>query len=279
MNKETTAETLKMILVDPLTTFGHKIASILPNIIGAIVMLVIGYFIAKALSYVIKAFSTKLKLDAFAEKLEVDTMLQKLEINSSFSDILTKISFYIIFMIFIMSAAETLELNIMAGFFESILTYLPNIIVAMLILLFGLFIANKVNKMIINNAIDMNIDYGEYLGKMVYFFIIVISFSLAIGQLQIEITLLNQVASIILVAIGLALAISLGLGSKELSSHAIAGSYIKDIYKIGDHISIDEIEGEIIQLHTTKVIIKTKDESEISISNIKLLNEKVTKIK
>lgn len=178
-----------------------------------------------------------------------------------------------------MSAAETLELPIMAATLEKILMYLPNVMASMFILLFGLFLANKVNRMIQNSAENMNIEFGEYLGKIVYFFVLIITFSLAIGQLQIELTLLNQAASIILVAVGIALAISLGLGSKELSSLVISGSYIKDMYKEGDIITIDGVTGKIVSLNTTKVIIETEEKLEISISNNRLLNEKVTKVK
>lgn len=275
--REQTAETLKMILLDPLTNLGHELISVLPNIFGAIAILVAGYFIAKLSSFIIKKVMEKLSIDKLSDKSGITGFLVKIDPKFTLSLVLSKLIYYIIIITFIMSAAEALNMEIMAEALKSILLYLPNVIASIFVLMFGFILANTAKTIVSKSALEMNIDFADTLGKMIYFIIAIISVSLSISQLNIETGLLNQVASIILIAIGVALALSLGLGTKELSGLIISGNYIRDIYNTGDYIILGDIEGKIISIGTTKTIIKTEDNEEVSISNDTMLKSNIVK--
>ncbi|MBU0720199.1 mechanosensitive ion channel [bacterium] len=275
--KEETTEALRMILLDPLTALGHQIVSVIPSILGAIALLAAGYFIAKFFSFVTKKFVQKINLDTLADKAGLTKFLSFIDDNLTLSKVLSIIVYYIILLTFIMSAVEALNMKIMADALKSILLYLPNIIASIFVLMFGFFIANNAKSVVSKSASGMNIEFSDSLGKLVYGLVAVISVSLAIGQLDIETTLLNQAASIILIAIGTALALSLGLGTKELSSIILAGNYVRDIYNVGDTITVDGLSGEILSIGTTKTILITKENKEVSISNDVILKSNITK--
>jgi small-conductance mechanosensitive channel len=275
--QEKTAETLKMILLDPLTTLGHELLSIVPNILGAIAILIAGYFIAKISAFIVKKLIEKFSLNSFADKAGVTKFLTNFEPTLTLSTLVSKLIYFIVMITFVMSAAEALKMDIMADALKSILLYLPNILAAVFVLIFGFFMASSAKLVVSKGADGMNIEFSDALGKITYFLIAIITLSLAIGQLEIETALLNQVASIIIIAIGAALALSLGLGTKELSSLILAGNYVRDIYKVGDTLSIDDVSGEILTIGTTKTVIKTSENKEISIANDIILKSKTIK--
>jgi len=271
-------ESLKMILLDPLTNFWSQLILIVPNLLGAVLLVVVGYFIAKFSSFLVKKIVEKLAINRLADKSGVSEFLKNIDKELTLSIILAKLLYFVILLSFIMSAAEILKMSILADAFQSILLYLPHIFGSIFVLMFGFFIANHAKHFVQKSASSMNIEFSDALGKVVYLGIAIITLSLAINQLAIETELLNQAISIILGAIGVALALSLGLGTKEISTLIISGNYLRDIYSVGERVVVDDIEGEILSIGTTKTIIKTEQNQEVSISNSYLLNAKAVKL-
>lgn len=275
---EQNIESLKMILLDPLTNFWSQLLSIVPKLFGAILIIIVGYFIAKFSGFLVKKIVEKLAIDRLAEKSGISEFLKNINSELTLSTVLAKLVYFIIILSFVMSAAEVLKMSILADAFQSILLYLPHVFGAIFVLMFGFFIANNAKILVQKSASSMNIDFSDALGKVVYIGIAIITLSLAINQLAIETELLNQAISIVLLAVGVALALSLGLGTKEISTLIISGNYLRDIYSVGEKILVDEIEGEILSIGTTKTIIKTEDNKEVSISNSYLLTTKAIKL-
>ena len=274
---ENMVQALETVLMDPLTALGHEIASTAPNILAAAVILVAGYFISKLAAFVVVRISEKSKLDSMLEKTGFEKIASGIGKTVSMSEVMGKMAFYILMVTFVMSAAEVLHLAVMADALKAILLYLPNVVATLFVLLFGFYIANVIQQAATESAKGMNIDFAEPLGKTVYGIIAVITVSLGIGQLGIETELLNMAAGILFIAFGAALALSLGLGTKELSAQVIAGSYLRELYRPGEHIAVDEIEGTLVKVGTTKSIIETDAGKEISISNDYLIKTRVVK--
>ena len=269
-------QAFSVALMDPLTILSNKLTSELPNIAAAFITLIIGYFIAKIVAYLVLRFIEKTRLEQLVAQsgfLKFFNITEKL----SFAVFFSKLSFYILMITFIMSAAEMLHLNVMADSLKVILLYLPNVFAALLVLLFGFYIANIAKNVIINGAKGMNLDYAVPLGKTAYGVIAIISISLSIGQLGIDTDLLNIAAEIFLVAIAASLALSLGLGTRGVSAQFIAGAYVRDIYEPEDRVEVDGIIGTVLYIGSVKTVIGTDEGKEISISNERLLKAKVIK--
>ena len=105
--------------------------------------------------------------------------------------------------------------------------------------------------------------------------IIIISISVAIGQLEVKTELLNYVIAIALISVGLAVALALGLGSRELVSQILAGIYVRELYEVGQRIVLDDVVGDIEEIGTAKTLILTDDGELISIANRVLLEQRV----
>lgn len=275
MNNVTQA--LSVAFMDPLTTLANKFAAAIPNIVASLLILIIGYFVAKFIAYIVLQFIEKTKLEHFVAQSGLMKFFGLTMDKINLAKFLSKLSFYILMVTFVMSAAEMLNLNVMADALKVILLYLPNIFAALVVLLFGFYIANIAQNVITEGAKGMNIDFAVPLGKTAYVVIAIISMSLGIAQLGIETYLLNEVAGILLIAVAASLALSVGLGTRELSSQIVAGTYVRDLYKTGDRIEVDGIKGIVKSVGTAKTVIATDNGQEVSLSNEELLKSKVIK--
>jgi small-conductance mechanosensitive channel len=106
--------------------------------------------------------------------------------------------------------------------------------------------------------------------------VIIISISVAIGQLEVKTDLLNHVIVIVLITVGLAVALAMGLGSREIAGQILAGIYVRELYQVGQHVRVGEVEGQIEEIGTVKTTVLTDDGDLVSLSNRILLEQQVS---
>lgn len=258
-----------------MTTLWGKIAGFVPNLAGAILLLLVGYFVAKAIGFLLTKALQRAGFNEISEKVGVAGALGRANIELSAAHIIGKIIFWIILLTFLMTALETLGLPRVSGTLDEFLLYLPRVIAAALILVIGLFVAHYLRDLVRGGAEGIGVEYAGSLGNVAYGLIFIIIVSLAIGQLEINTSLLNTVISIFIATIGIAAALSLGLGTRELASNILAGIYARELYQPGAAIELDDIVGTLERIGTVKTHIKLKQKKTVSIANCVLINSRV----
>jgi len=86
---------------------------------------------------------------------------------------------------------------------------------------------------------------------------------------------LNYVIAIVLISVGLAVALAFGLGSRELVSQILAGIYVRELYEVGQHVTLEDIEGQIEEIGTVKTLLLCSDGELVSVANRVLLETRV----
>ena len=124
-------------------------------------------------------------------------------------------------------------------------------------------------------AESVGLDYANGLARMAQGLVIIISISVAIGQLEVKTELLNYVIAIVLITVGLAVALAFGLGSRELVSQILAGIYVRELYEVGQRVRLADIEGQIEEIGTVKTLLLTDDGELTSVANRVLLEQRV----
>ncbi|NND00463.1 MAG: mechanosensitive ion channel [Gammaproteobacteria bacterium] len=267
---------LQNAVAAPLNTLYVKLMAFLPNLAGAIFMLVAGYFIAKLISVILGKLLEKVGLNKLSKTAGITTALDKSGVKTTPAAMIGVIIFWIIMLTFIISAADALGLERVSATIDDFVLYLPKVIGAALVLLIGLLVAHFVRTGVRSAAEGMNLGYAKPLGTVIYGIMVVICVTLAIGQLEIETKLLNQVVSILIFAVASAIALSLGLGTRDISSNIIAGVYARDIFPANATVKVGDISGNIVEVGSTKTQIRTNEDGIVSVSNRLMLEEKVT---
>ena len=146
---------------------------------------------------------------------------------------------------------------------------------AALVLLAGILLAQLLNSMVKGAAEGVRLEYAAGLGRIVQGMVIIISVSVAIGQLEIKAELLNYVVVIVLLTIGLACALALGLASKNIVGEIIAGIYVRELYELGQNVQVNDVEGRIEEIGTVKTILVNDAGEWFYLANSVLLEQKV----
>ena len=247
----------------------------LPNLVGALALLIIGWLVARFVQFLIGGLLRRLRLDALTERVGISRTLSNAGMDSSVSNLMARLAYWLILFVFILAAAESLGLIGIVETLNQLVGYLPNVLAAAIILLLGSLIAQVVGDALREMAIRADIAAGPLLGQVVRYTLLTFTIILALAQLGIQTDLLIIAVSSFLISASLALALAFGIGSRDLARNIMAGFHAKESFKEGQELDIRGHSGKLISIGTVKSLIKT-DKGTVSLPNSALMEEEVT---
>lgn len=264
-------------LFGAMSALWAPIAAFIPRLFGALLVVAIGFMVAKLLDTLLSKLLAKVGLDRLVAGTGVTKLLGRASIRVPVSVLIGKIVYWFVLLIFLVSAAESLGLARVSATLDMLALYVPKVFGAALILLIGVLLAQLVNGLIRGAAEGVGLEYASGLGRIAQGLVIIIVISVAIGQLEVKTELLNYVIAIALISVGLAVALALGLGSRELVSQILAGIYVRELYEVGQRVRVEglQLEGEIEEIGTAKTLLLTDEGELVSIANRVLLEQRV----
>lgn len=212
---------LALIVADPVKAMLIKIWSYIPTILGAIVILVIGWIIAKFVEAVVVRALKAVRLDVVSDKAGIANMLAQGEIKWTLSELLGVIIYWIVMLSVLAAALNALNLTVASDLLSRLVAYIPNIIVAIFVLVLGSFLATFVAGIVRTAASNAGIGTAKLLAKITQAVLVIFAIIIAIEQLNIATAFIAFAVNIILASIGLALALSFGLGCKDIAAKAM----------------------------------------------------------
>jgi len=263
-------------LVAAMTALWTKVANFIPNLFGALVVVLLGFVVAKLLDTLLSKLLAKLGLDRLMGGTGLTKMLSRVGIQVPISTLIGKIVYWFVLLVFLVSAAESLGLERVSATLDMLALYLPKVFGGALVLLAGLLLAQVANGLVRGAAEGIGLEYAAGLGRIAQGLVIIISISVAISQLEVKTDLLNHVIVIGLITVGLAVALAMGLGSREIAGQIIAGIYVRELYQVGQEVRIGDVEGQIEEIGTVKTVVLTDDGDLVSLSNRTLLEQRVS---
>ena len=263
-------------LVGAMGALWTRVAVFIPNLIGAMVLVLLGFVVAKLLDTLLSKVLAKIGLDRLMAGTGLTKMIGRVGIQVSVSTLIGKIVYWFILLVFLVSAAELLGLERVSATLDVLALYVPKVFGAALVLLAGVLLAQLLNGVVRGAAEGVGLEYANGLGRIAQGLIIIISLSVAIGQLEVKTDLLNNVIAIVLISVGAAVALALGLGSRDIAGQILAGIYVRELYAVGQQIQIGEIEGQIEEIGTVKTTLLTASGELVSVANRVLLEQRVS---
>lgn len=188
-------------IVALLTNFLSSIINFLPNLIGAIILLLIGWIVGSTLGKILEKLFKRYKID--------ERFIKKPTLK--FSEIFPTLISWVVYLFFIWTAVEFLAIEALIIPFRVVFNFLPRLIEAIIIVLIGYGIAEYVRQQVEKSKIA----FSELIGKILFFLVLYVAVAMALPLLGIDVTLLNYILLIVIGSLGLGLAIALGLGLKD----------------------------------------------------------------
>lgn len=202
-------------ILDPISATLVQLAEYLPAILGALLILMIGWIIAKLIQRVVTNLLTLIRIDAAAEHAGLTTFLRKGEIKESASDLLGKLVYWLIMLIVLVTAVNALGLTTASQLLDKVFLYVPNVIAAVFVIILGTFLAAIVSGIVLTGSANAGLKNAKLIADSSRIAIIVFASIIALDQLGIETNLLVSTFSIIVAGIALAFGIAVGLGAKD----------------------------------------------------------------
>lgn len=205
-----------------LTLIGQNIwypfLTFVPNLIGAIIVLIIGFIVGKVLGLVVREILIRTGVDRYLKKEEHI----KFKASSVF-DVITRWSIYTVAFV---AASDILNIPALTRVMTEIVFFIPQLIGAIIVILvsYGLAIYVK------DEILSAKTIYADLLGKVVFFLIIYLGIAIALPIIQIETQLIGNLLLIMVGAVGVGMAIALGLGLQDIIKE-MAKDYAKDFRK------------------------------------------------
>ncbi|MCD5973543.1 MULTISPECIES: mechanosensitive ion channel family protein [Pseudomonas] len=263
-------------LVAAMTALWTKVAIFIPNLLGALVVVLLGFVVAKLLETLLSKLLAKVGLDRLMAGTGLTKLISRAGVQVPISTLVGKIVYWFVLLTFLVTAAGSLGLERVSATLDMLTGYLPKVFGAALVLMVGVLLAQLVNGLVRGGAEGVGLDYAAGLGRVAQGLVIIISISVAISQLEVKTDLLNHVIVIVLITVGLAIALAMGLGSRELAGQILAGIYVRELYQVGQEVRIGDVEGQIEEIGTVKTTLLTDDGELVSLSNRVLLEQRVS---
>jgi hypothetical protein len=206
--------------------FLNQIAVALPQIIGALLILLIGWILARIIKKLVIRGLKLVRFNVLTEKSGIEKFLSDGGVKVSSIELIGTLVYWIIMLVVILATLNSLKLNAASTLFNEIMLYIPNIIVAIIILILGIYLAKLVSQVLITSLKNMQEKAAATIGKIAYYAIIVLTVFIILGQLNIAEQIVNNGFIILFGAICLAFGLAFGLGGKEWAADMIK-KYLK----------------------------------------------------
>ncbi len=201
-------------LLNPLINLWNGFVNILPGLVAAIIILIIGYLIAFIIGHAIKLVLQKLGLDKRLAKAKVSKAIGYTHMSSVIGEIVK----WYIFVIFIQAAVDVLSLGTLSTILNEFAMWLPNVIAAVIVVLFGLIFAHYVSIKIEEHSKVKGIKTLSKGLKAVIIFIIAV---IALEQIGVDVSILKNGFLLLIAGVALAIGLAFGLGAKKHAGEAM----------------------------------------------------------
>lgn len=245
-------------LTESVSEVATQILEYLPAVLGAVVLLLVGWGVARLFRYA-TAHIAERTLARLARTRPMDTRVAQPRSYNSVPTIASRIVFWVVLLFFVLAASELLELKIIADLLGSITAYLPRLFAGLLILFIGLWLAEVTRAVIRRTSTSIGLEQGDVLGRLAQILVLLIVFSVAAGQVGIDNTLLVALVAILFGVMFGAIALAFSFGARTTVENLLAAQSIMQVYNPGDTIRINGIEGKILRITRTSVILETHD--------------------
>jgi hypothetical protein len=214
------------LIAEPVRQMLTRILAYLPILLGALVILIVGWLIAKAIRGIIDWLLKVVRFDTLADKAGISEILRKGDLKISAREVVSGIVYWLIIIMVLVMTVDALGLPKASSVLASLFAYVPNVIAALLVLVVAMFLASFVSGIVRTAAGNANLPKPQLLAGISRWAIIIFAVTIALEQLGIAPLLVTATFNIILGGIVLALALAFGLGGKDA-----AAKYLEELRK------------------------------------------------
>ncbi|UCF78587.1 MAG: hypothetical protein JSW03_11010 [Candidatus Eiseniibacteriota bacterium] len=206
------------LVVEPIKEMLAKVLGYIPTLVGALIILIVGWIVAKIIKGLVSRGLKLLQFDKLVEKAGIPDILTKGGVKLTARELLSALAYWLVMIMVLIMVVNALGLTVSSQLLEGLLAYVPNVIAAVFVLVLGMFLANFVSGIVRTAASNANLPKPELLGGITHWAIVIFTITISLRELGIAPLLVTSTFNIFFGAVCLALALAFGLGGKETAA-------------------------------------------------------------
>jgi hypothetical protein len=214
------------LIIAPVREMLTKILGYLPTLLGALIILIVGWIVAKIIKRLIEALLGAVRFDGLADKAGITGILKKGNLKITASEVVSGLVYWLVIIMVLVMVVNALGLPQASEVLASLFAYVPKVIGALFVLVVAMFLASFVSSIVQTAAGNANLPRPEMYAGVSRWAIIIFAVTIALGELGIGTLLVTATFNIILGGVCLGLALAFGLGGKDA-----AARYLEELRK------------------------------------------------
>ncbi|HEY2969223.1 MAG TPA: hypothetical protein VGK75_12755 [Casimicrobiaceae bacterium] len=208
------------MLLESIRESLHQIGVFLPRLLLAIVILIAGWLIAKTVRFAIIRALRAINFNVVTEKAGIDHFLKEGGADIDTIRVLGALSYWLVILAALMVASNSLDLAYVTDLIGRIVLFVPKVMVAVVILVFGVYFARFVSAALTTYLRNIGVGEAGLVGRLALYAIVVFVIMIALDQMGLG-DIIRQAFLIIVAAIALGLALAFGLGGQKRAAELI----------------------------------------------------------
>jgi len=212
---------LNLVFTDSLTEIWFKIVNLIPNILGAILIFIVGIMVAKVIGNLLTRLIKRVYIDKAAQATGLKKVLSQIGFKLEISQALGLLITWFLYTVVLVAAVDILGLTEVSVFLRSIVLYIPNVIVAVIILIVGIIVSNFIHTLVKETSLAGGLTAADLLANGAKWVILCFTFMAALIQLKVATELIQILFAGLVLMFSLAGGIAFGLGGKDKAREII----------------------------------------------------------
>jgi hypothetical protein len=208
-------------IVNALQELWNGVLGFVPSLIGALIILIFGLIVAAVIAALIERIFDSIKLDNFLKSIGLTPYFERAGLKLRGARFLGRLVYWFLIIAFILAATDALGLSALSSFLESVLFYIPNVVVAVLIMLAAVIVANFLRKLVGASIKSAKLHAANFLGTLTWWAVILFGLFAALSQLNVASDIVTSLATGLIAMLALAGGLAFGLGGKEYAASLI----------------------------------------------------------
>jgi small-conductance mechanosensitive channel len=197
----------------------------IPKVIGFLVILLIGWFIASALAKAVSTILRSVKFNDLAQRAGLTSFVQKMGLQTDAAGFVALIAKWFVRMIVLVSAFDALGLPAVSQVLQQLLLWLPNLVVAIIALVIGGLAANALARLVRGATAESGLGDPDLLANIARIAVWAFAIVIAVNQIGIATALINTLFMAVVGAVALALGLAFGLGGRDTAAQIVRNWY------------------------------------------------------
>ena len=228
-----------------------------PQLISALFLILLGWVIAWVCSKL--TLTTVTFIGRMWQKAAREVTSTKVaEIKLSHAIVISKTVFWVVMLFFVAAATSSLGLDFFSSWLNALLSYLPQMLAAVFIVLAGYLLSNVVAVMVESAAESSSFSQPSTIGSIAKFTIIFVALVVGIEQLGINVQFITTFIIVVVGVLLFGMALAFGIGSNSFVANIIAAKQAKNHFRLNEYVKIANTEGTLVDITATMLLIETE---------------------